>query len=162
MRRTRARRSATGVSLLTAGLAVSGLALAPTAAAVTPGTATITAECGSYGGGEATLTATQNGTAATFTLSTSAMTAPVALGKDSIVSRLTLVKASGGTTVFSGTKNPAMAVGDPLSVGPLSGTVASGDSLEAYGGSLKMTVFGFITITCTATAPQSPGPFVFD
>lgn len=45
-------------------------------------------------------------------------------------------------------------------MGPLSGTVASGDSLEAYGGSLKMVVFG-ITITCTASALQSPGPFVF-
>jgi hypothetical protein len=45
-------------------------------------------------------------------------------------------------------------------VGPLSGTVASGDSLDAYGGSLTMVVFG-IPITCTASAAQSPGPFVF-
>ncbi|MEV8591499.1 hypothetical protein [Streptomyces sp. NPDC052012] len=162
MRGNRGKRIGTAVSVTAGALAACGLAFAPTAAAVTPGTATITADCGSYGGGEATLTATQNGTAATFTLSTSAMTAPVALGQDSIVSTLTLVKAGGGTAVFTGTKNPAMAVGDPLSVGPLSGTVASGDSLEAYGGSLKMTVFGFITITCTATGPQSPGPFVFD
>jgi hypothetical protein len=83
------------------------------------------------------------------------------VAQDSISSTLTLVKAGGGTTAFSGTKNPAMAGGDPVSVGPLSGTVASGDSLEAYGGSLKMVIFG-ITVTCTATAPQSPGPFVFD
>ncbi|MFF9483700.1 hypothetical protein [Streptomyces sp. NPDC014676] len=47
-------------------------------------------------------------------------------------------------------------------VGPLTGTVASGDSLEAFGGTLRVTGFGFITITCTATAPQVPGPFVFD
>lgn len=46
-------------------------------------------------------------------------------------------------------------------VGPLTGTVASGDSLEAYGGSLQMVVFG-ITVSCTASEPQSPGPFVFD
>jgi 2-keto-4-pentenoate hydratase len=143
-------------------LAVCGLAFAPTAAAVAPGTATVNADCGSWGGGEASLTATQSGTSATVTISTSAVTAPVALGQDSLVSELTLVKAGGGTTVFKGTKNPAMAVGDALEVGPLTGTVASGDSLEAYGGTLKVTAFGFITITCTATGPQAPGPFVFD
>jgi hypothetical protein len=54
-----------------------------------------------------------------------------------------------------------MAAGDPVTVGPLTGTVASGDRLEGYGGSLRMTAFG-ITVTCTATGPQSPGPFVFD
>ena len=42
-----------------------------------------------------------------------------------------------------------MATGDAVTVGPLDGTVASGDSLEAYGGSLQMTLFG-ITVTCTA------------
>ena len=68
---------------------------------------------------------------------------------------------TGGTSTFSETKNPAIAAGDPVTVGPLDGTVASGDSLEAFGGSLQMTVLG-ITITCTATGPQSPGPFVFD
>ncbi|MGY0067233.1 hypothetical protein ACWZEH_10455 [Streptomyces sp. QTS137] len=158
----RGTRIGTGAALAAGALAVCGLALAPSAAAVAPGSATITADCGSFGGGEATLTATQNGSAATLTLSTSAFTAPVALGQDSINSTLTLVNDNGGTVRFAGTKNPAMAAGDSLSVGPLSGTVASGDSLEAYGGSLRMTVFGFITITCTAEGPQSPGPFVFD
>ncbi|MBB5123759.1 2-keto-4-pentenoate hydratase [Streptomyces albaduncus] len=143
-------------------LAVCGLAFAPTAAAVAPGTATVNADCGSWGGGQASLTATQSGTSATVTISTSAVTAPVALGQDSLVSELTLVKAGGGKTVFKGTKNPAMAVGSALKVGPLTGTVASGDSLEAFGGTLKVTAFGFITITCTATGPQAPGPFVFD
>jgi hypothetical protein len=157
----RGKRTTTGAALLAGALAVTGLALAPTAVAVAPATATITADCGTFGGGEATLTATQNGTAATITLTSSAITAPLALGQDSIASTLTLVKASGGTTAFTGTKNPAMAAGDPVTVGPLAGTVASGDSLEAYGGSLRMTVFG-ITITCTASGPQSPGPFVFD
>ncbi|MFC8243487.1 hypothetical protein [Streptomyces chartreusis] len=157
MRRTRI---GAGAALTAGALAVTGLAFAPAALAVTPATATITADCGSFGGGEATLTATQSGTSATVTVN-SAITAPIALSADSIASTLTLVKASGGTVVFSGTENPAMAAGDPVQVGPLSGTVASGDSLEAFGGSLKMTVFG-ITITCTATGPQSPGPFVFD
>ncbi|MFH0518279.1 hypothetical protein ACHBTE_14000 [Streptomyces sp. M41] len=158
MRRTRI---GAGAALMTGALAVTGLALAPAALAVAPGSATITAECGSFGGGEATLTATQNGTAATLSVNSSAITAPIALGEDSISSTLTLVKAGGGTVDFTGTENPAMAAGDPVQVGPLSGTVASGDSLQAFGGSLRMTVFG-ITITCTATGPQSPGPFVFD
>ncbi|WP_374225538.1 hypothetical protein [Streptomyces sp. Vc74B-19] len=87
---------------------------------------------------------------------------PKSLGQDSPVSELTMMKADGGTVVFKGTKNPAMSTGDALEVGPLPGTVASGDTLEAYGGTLKVTAFGFITITCTATGPQAPGPFVFD
>ncbi|MBC2907160.1 hypothetical protein [Streptomyces cupreus] len=157
----RGTRSGTGAALAAGTLALTGLVLAPTAAAVAPTSATIDADCGSFGGGAATLTATQDGTAATITVNSSAITAPIGLGEDSIASTLTLVKAGGGTTVFTATENPAMDAGDPVQVGPLPGTVASGDSLEAYGGSLTMTVFG-ITITCTATGPQSPGPFVFD
>jgi len=136
--------------MVVGALAAASLAFAPSALAVTPQSATITADCGSFGGGAATLTVTS-----------SAITAPIALSENSISSTLTMVDASGGTTAFTGTENPAMAAGDPVTVGPLSGTVASGDSLEAYGGSLQMTVFG-ITITCTATGAQSPGPFVFD
>ncbi|MFB7930660.1 MULTISPECIES: hypothetical protein [Streptomyces] len=157
----RCKRIGAGAALAAGALAVTGLAFAPAALAVTPQTATISADCGTFGSGEATLTATQNGTAATVTVKSSAITAPIALGADSITSSLTLVKSGGGTVAFTGTENPAMAAGAPVEVGPLSGTVASGDSLEAFGGSLKMTVFG-ITITCTATGPQSPGPFVFD
>ncbi|MFD3928078.1 hypothetical protein [Streptomyces sp. NPDC058614] len=150
------------VAALAAGtLAVTGLAFAPTAAAVTPLTATITATCSIVGDGEATLTATQTGTAATITVTSTEITTPIALGQDSVSSTLTLVKASGGTSVFSGTKNPAIPAGGGVSVGPLDGTVAPGDSLEAYGGSLQLVVFG-IPITCNANAPQSPGPFVFE
>ncbi|MFG3661139.1 hypothetical protein [Streptomyces sp. NPDC047706] len=154
-------RIASGAALTIGALAVTGVLLAPAALAVTPGSATLTADCSGFGGGEATLTATQDGTAATMTLTSTEITAPIGLGADSVASTLTLVKGGGGSTVFSGRENPAMAAGDPVTVGPLSGTVASGDSLEAYGGSLRMTVFG-ITITCKATGPQSPGPFVFD
>ncbi|MGJ5751326.1 hypothetical protein FB563_4351 [Streptomyces puniciscabiei] len=157
----RGKRTAMGAALAAGALAVTGPAFAPSAAAVTPQSATINANCGIYGGGAATLTATQSGTSATVTITSSAITVPVAVSQDSVSSTLTLVKGSGGTSVFSGRKNPAMAAGSTVTVGPLGGTVASGDSLEAYGGSLKMTVFG-ITITCTATAKQSPGPFVFD
>ncbi|MFI8895284.1 hypothetical protein [Streptomyces paradoxus] len=157
----RCKRIGAGAALAAGALAVTGLAFAPAALAVTPQSATINADCGTFGSGEATLTATQNGTAATLTVKSSAITAPIALGEDSITSTLTLVKSGGGTVDFTGTENPAMAAGAPVEVGPLSGTVASGDSLEAFGGSLRMTVFG-ITITCTASGPQSPGPFVFD
>ncbi|MFE9764412.1 hypothetical protein ACFYPC_07745 [Streptomyces sp. NPDC005808] len=142
-------------------LAATGLAFAPTAAAVTPQTATIAATCSIGGSGAATLTATQTGTSATVTLSSTEITTPLAVAQDSASSTLTLVKASGGTTVFTGTKNPAIPAGGGVTVGPLDGTVASGDSLEAYGGSLQIVVFG-ITISCTAGGPQSPGPFVFE
>jgi len=156
----RSKRIGTGAALAAGTLAATALAFAPSAAAVTPQSATISANCGIYGSGQATLTATQTGTSATITVS-SAISAPIALGADSITSTLTLVKAGGGTVAFTGTKNPAIAAGSPVKVGPLSGTVASGDRLEAFGGSLQMTVFG-IPITCSATAKQSPGPFVFD
>ena len=157
MRRTRL---GTGTALC-AAVAAAGLALTQTAAAVTPQSATITADCGFFGGGAATLTATQDGTSATITVNSSAITVPIAIAKDSVTTTLTMVKAGGGTTVFSATKNPALPAGSAVTVGPLPGTVASGDTLEAYGGSLKLTVLG-ITITCTAKAPQSPSPFVFD
>ncbi|MFF5024353.1 hypothetical protein ACWERI_11110 [Streptomyces collinus] len=157
----RGKRTATGAALVAGALAVTGLTLAPTAAAVTPQSATINASCGIFGGGTATLTATQSGGSATMTLTSSAITAPVPVAQDSIASTLTLVRAGGGSVVFSGTRNPAMNTGAPVSVGPLPGAVASGDSLEAYGGSLKMVIFG-VTVTCKATAPQAPGPFVFD
>lgn len=154
------KRIATGAALAAGALAVTGLAFAPTAAAVSPTSATITASCGIFGGGSATLTATQSGTSATLTLSSTAITTPLALSANSIASTLTMTKASGGTSVFSGTVNPAMAAGSAVTVGPLPGTVASGDSLDMYGGSLKMVIFG-ITVTCTAGAHQAPGPFVF-
>ncbi|SOD77499.1 hypothetical protein SAMN06272781_5380 [Streptomyces sp. 1222.2] len=149
-------------SALVAGtLAVTGLALAPTAVAVTPDVATINASCTIGGSGVATLTATQDGTSATVTVTSEEITAPIALAEDSIQSTLTFVDASGGTVAFTGTENPALAAGDGVEVGPLTGTVAPGDSLEAFGGSLQMVIFGF-PVTCTAGAAQSPGPFVFD
>lgn len=150
-----------GAALLAGALAVTGLAFAPSAAAVTPTTASVTANCGLFGGGAATLTATQSGTSATLTLSSSAITAPIPIGANSITSTLTMANSTGAARVFSGTVNPAMPTGAPIVVGPLNGTVASGDSLDFYKGSLKMVVFG-ITVTCTASGAQSPGPFVFD
>ncbi|MFI6033206.1 hypothetical protein ACIBBD_03295 [Streptomyces sp. NPDC051315] len=155
------KRTGSGAALLAGALAVTGLVFAPSAAAVAPASATVTAGCGLFGGGAATLTATQSGTSATLTLSSSAITAPIPIGANSINSTLTMANSTGTTRVFTGTVNPAMATGAPIVVGPLGGTVASGDSLDLHQGSLKMVVFG-ITVTCTAAGPQSPGPFVFD
>jgi hypothetical protein len=144
---------------LTAGALVAGtVALAPGAAAVTPTTATATFSCGIWGSGPTTLTATQSGTSATITVTTSAITAPIAVSANSIKSTLTLTKNGSGTSTFTGSSNPAIPAGGAVSTGPLTGTVASGDSLVAK--SLTVVVFG-VTVTCSATTTQSPGPFVF-
>ncbi|MFF4231092.1 hypothetical protein [Streptomyces sp. NPDC001820] len=143
-----------GIGVMAAG----SLAMAPTANAVTPETATISFDCGSFGSGTATLTATQDGTAATISVSTSAITAPIPISANSVKSTLTLTKNGSDTATFTGNANPAIPAGGAVSTGLLDGTVAAGDSLEAN--SLVVVVFG-ITATCNATSPQSPGPFVF-
>ncbi|KOG17859.1 MULTISPECIES: hypothetical protein [Streptomyces] len=149
------------VAVVSGALAAAGLAFAPTAGAVAPGSATATYDCGSWGGGSATLTATQSGTAATITV-TSAVTTPIPVGADTINATLTMAKGGGGTRVFTGKKNPALGAGQSVVIGPLSGTVASGDSLNSYfaGVALKMVIFG-VTVNCDALTSQSPGPFVF-
>ncbi|MEV0962892.1 hypothetical protein AB0J25_09895 [Streptomyces sp. NPDC049910] len=151
------RRLGTGTALLTAA-ALGSLALAPAATAVEPTTATMAFECSSFGSGSATLTATQDGTAATINLSTSAIKSPFPLSANSISSTLTLTKNGSGTATFTGRANPAIPAGATVSTGPLKGTVAAGDSLEAE--SLTVVVFG-ISVACHATSPQDPGPFVF-
>ncbi|UQA91717.1 hypothetical protein [Streptomyces halobius] len=146
-------------TVLGIGIALAGtLGMAPAAAAVTPDTATLSFDCGSYGSGTATLTAAQDGTAATIDVSTSAITSPIDIAANSVTSTLTLTKNGSGTTEFSGSANPAIPAGSAVSTGPLSGTVAAGDSLEAT--SLQVVVLG-TTVTCEATSAQSPGPFVF-
>lgn len=152
-------RFALGTALGTAALAVGAMALAPTATAVDPTTATVSADCGSSGAGEATLVATQDGTAATITLSSSAVKAPIAVGAGAVNTTLTLSKNGTDTATFTGNSNPAMAAGDDVNSGPLTGTVAAGDVLEAT--SVKLVIFGLITVNCTATTPQAPGPFTF-
>ncbi|MEZ0109088.1 hypothetical protein ABH920_003098 [Catenulispora sp. EB89] len=142
-----------------AGLAIAGaLALAPAANAVTPDSATVSFNCGFFGSGTATITAAQNGTAATFALTTSAITSPVDVAADSVSSTLTMTANGSGTETFTGSSNPAITAGQPISTGPLTGAVNAGDSLE--GKSLNVVVFG-ISVTCTATSAQSPGPFQF-
>lgn len=142
-----------------AGMAVAGaLVLAPAANAVTPGSATLSFDCGSFGSGSATITAAQNGTNATFTITTSAITSPINISANSVSSTLTMTANGTGTKTFKGSSNPAITAGQPISTGPLTGTVAAGDSLT--GKSLTVVVFG-ISVTCTATSAQSPGPFQF-
>jgi len=144
---------------LVAGMAVTGaLVLAPAADAVTPDSATVAFDCGSFGSGTATITAAQDGTNATFTLTTSAITSPINISADSVTSTLTMTANGSGTETFTGSSNPAITAGQPISTGPLTGTVNTGDSLE--GQSLNVVVFG-ISVTCTATSAQSPGPFQF-
>jgi hypothetical protein len=122
-------------------------------------------DCGTWGGGTARLAATQDGTTATITL-TSSVTAPIAIGADTLSADLLLTLNGGSTqTHCTGTANPAMAAGDPLEVGPLTGAVASGDSLDSYlatgdAYSLQIVYLG-IAVTCQATTVQDPGPFVF-
>ncbi|WP_427917931.1 hypothetical protein [Streptomyces sp. cg40] len=156
------KRLTTGAALTAAVVAATTLALAPSAsAAVTPASATITASCGIFGGGAATLTATQvSSTSATITLNSTAITTPLALSANSISSTLTMTNSTGANRVFSGTVNPAIPAGGAVTVGPLPGTVAVGDHLDFFNGSLKMVIFG-ISVTCTSSAAQSPGPFVF-
>jgi hypothetical protein len=156
------KRLTTGAALTAAVVAATTLAFAPSAsAAVTPATATITASCGIFGGGAATLTATQvSSTSGTITLNSTAITTPLALSANSISSTLTMTNSTGANRVFSGTVNPAIPAGGAVTVGPLPGTVAVGDRLDFYNGSLKMVIFG-ISVTCTSSAAQSPGPFVF-
>ncbi|MFF3245502.1 hypothetical protein ACFYWY_17630 [Streptomyces sp. NPDC002870] len=143
-----------GIGVMAAG----SLAMAPTANAVAPQTATISFDCGSFGSGTATLTATQDGTAATISVSTSAIKSPINISANSVKSTLALTNNGTGTSTFTGNANPAIPAGGDVSTGPLSGTVAAGDSLEAK--SLTVVVFG-ITATCNATSAQTPGPFVF-
>ncbi|MGV9311423.1 hypothetical protein ACWDR0_04420 [Streptomyces sp. NPDC003691] len=142
-------------------LAALSLAYAPGAGAVTPTLATADYDCGTWGGGQARLTATQSGTRATMTLR-SAVTTPVAVGADTINATLTFAKAGGGTKSFTGTRNPALPAWGPVEIGPLSATVAPGDTLNSYfaGPALTMTIFGF-PVSCDAVTSQSPGPFVF-
>ncbi|MGX1970903.1 hypothetical protein [Streptomyces kronopolitis] len=158
MRPLRPGRLGFGTALCVAVAAAGTLGMAPAAGAVTPGTAALSFDCGWYGSGSATLTATEKGTTGTISLATKAISSPIPIGANSVTSTLTLTKNGSGTTQFKGSANPAIPAGGEVSTGPLTGKVAPGDSLAAT--SLTVVVLG-ITATCKATTPQSPGPFVF-
>ncbi|MFF3557222.1 hypothetical protein ACFYXL_27865 [Streptomyces tsukubensis] len=160
-RGARRRRVAGAGAVTAAALAALSLAYAPAAGAVTPTLATADYDCGTWGAGQARLTATQDGTRATITLRSSVRT-PLPVGADTINATLTFAKAGGGTKAFTGTRNPALPARGPVEIGPLSATVAPGDSLNSYfaGPALTMSIFGF-PVSCDAVTSQSPGPFVF-
>ncbi|MFF2013372.1 hypothetical protein ACFVWY_30505 [Streptomyces sp. NPDC058195] len=161
--------------VLTAACAVAGaLALAPAAHAVAPLAATATYDCGTWGSGQATLTAADSGTAKTIKITSSAITMPTGTTADpnSITTTLKLTKTSGGVTSevqFSGKTNPGMSGGNPITLGPLkltSGTLAAGDSTNskvlssppsATNWSLQIVASSptSATVPCVATVTQS-------
>lgn len=142
-----------------AALAMGALVVAPPASAVGPATATIQINCGDWGSGQARLDAQQNGSAATITFSTPVVWASHSIPANMMETTLTLSNARGGTVTFKGKANPAWTLlGQAFNSGPLTGTVAPGDVLEAK--SLTSTV-GTFRVDCTATSLQNPGPFVF-
>ncbi|MFB9602959.1 hypothetical protein ACFFTQ_08200 [Streptomyces roseofulvus] len=157
------RRSTLGAAgTLAAGLAAVSLAFAPTAsAAVSPGSVTASYDCGSWGGGPATLTMTHSGTTAQVWID-SPVTSPISVGADTISSTLILDNTTGPDRVFTGKKNPAIPAGGAAKLGPLTATnVVAGDRLNSYfaGVALKLVIFG-VTVNCDAVTSQSPGPFV--
>jgi hypothetical protein len=159
--------------------AAAALALAPTAQAVTPLTATATYDCGTWGSGLATLTATDSGTSKSIKLTSSAITMPPGTAADpnSITTTLKLTKTSGGVTSqvqFSGKANPGMAYPSPITLGPLkltSGTLAAGDTTDSLvlpgppsttNWSLQIVTSSptSATVQCVATGNQS-APFAW-
>ncbi|MHB9856898.1 hypothetical protein [Streptomyces sp. YIM S03343] len=157
IRKLRATTTAGVCAVLLAG----AVALAPAAAAVTPDTATAVYDCGIYGRSVAQLTADQSGSLGMITVVFYQITAPVSIPWSSIHSRLVLADTDAYTTrTFEGYANPDLRAGDWLTVGPLPGTVYSGDSLSASGGSLTMDIYG-VRIDCTSSM-LSPHPFIFD
>ncbi|MFF8715455.1 hypothetical protein ACF07T_29090 [Streptomyces sp. NPDC015184] len=153
---------------------VGALALAPTAQAVAPLTATATYNCGAWGSGLATLTAADSGTSKTIKITSTAITMPPGTSADpnSITTTLKLTKTSGGVTSqvqFSGKTNPGLSGGNPITLGPLkltSGTLAAGDSTNsvvlpappsATNWSLQIVASSptSATVPCVATSNQS-------
>ncbi|MFB7190542.1 hypothetical protein ACFCZT_35790 [Streptomyces sp. NPDC056230] len=166
--------------VLAAACSVAGaLALAPTAQAVTPSTATATYDCGTWGSGLATLTAVDSGTTKTIKINSMAITMPPGTSADpnSITTTLKLTKTSGGVTSqvqFSGKTNPGMISPNPITLGPLkltSGTLAAGDRTDsvvlsgppsATNWSLQIVASSptSATVPCVATVSQS-APFTW-
>ncbi|MEU0632222.1 hypothetical protein [Streptomyces sp. NPDC005989] len=166
--------------VLAAACSVAGaLALAPTAQAVAPLTATATYDCGAWGSGLATLTAADSGTSKTIKITSTAIKMPAGTSADpnSITTTLKLTKTAGGVTSqvqFSGKVNPGLSGGNPITLGPLkltSGTLAAGNSTDsvvlppppsATNWSLQIVASSptSATVPCVATSNQS-APFVW-
>ncbi|WP_328910081.1 hypothetical protein OG230_11515 [Streptomyces sp. NBC_00234] len=154
-----------GAALAAGALAVSGLALAPAATAVTPANAAADYDCGSFGGGDANLRAVQSGSSITITVSTSVVT-PLPIGAGAATTTLKLARNGGpATATFSGSSNPSIPAFGAFVSGPLTSATAfaAGDTLDSYfgGTALTLQIFG-TTVSCDAVTSQAPGPFVVD
>ncbi|UUS31121.1 MULTISPECIES: hypothetical protein [Streptomyces] len=158
-------------AVATAGLLLGGIATAAPATAVQSAAAsqTVTAryDCGAYGVTDLTIEASASGGAGSVRISTSGGLAPFDIPADSISATLRLERAAGGTVAFSGTANDAAAAGQPVTIGPLTGAVSAGDSLDSYvpaagatDVSLSLNVLGIVN-SCNAVGKQTPGPIVF-
>jgi hypothetical protein len=155
---------------VTAGLLLGGVAAAAPATAVGAAaaqTVTATYDCGAFGVTDLTIEADADNGVGSVRISTSGGLAPVDIPADSITATLSLQRATGGTVAFSGTANKAAAAGEPVVIGPLTGAVSAGDSLDSYipaAGSgevsLSLNVLG-TSNTCNAVTKQTPGPIVF-
>ncbi|MET9222558.1 hypothetical protein ACIOC1_13670 [Streptomyces sp. NPDC088197] len=157
------------IAVLSGGALFAGLTLAPHAVAVTPATATASYNCGTWGSGTATLTATDSGGVKKLKLSSSTITVPAGttVPPNSITTTIK-VKKNGSTEVdFSGTVNPAMT--GAVTLGPLpqsTGTLAAGDKTDSWvlsgtpsatNWSVKIvtTSPSVTTVYCIATSAQS-------
>ncbi|MBD0734239.1 MULTISPECIES: hypothetical protein [unclassified Streptomyces] len=157
------------IAVLSGGALFAGLTLAPHAVAVTPATATASYNCGTWGSGTATLTATDSGGVKKLKLSSSTITVPAGttVPPNSITTTIK-VKQNGSTEVdFSGTVNPAMT--GAVTLGPLpqsTGTLAAGDKTDSWvlsgtpsatNWSVKIvtTSPSVTTVYCIATSAQS-------
>lgn len=152
--------------LLLGGVAA---AAAPAAAVEAAAAQTVTAtyDCGAFGVTDLTIEAEADNGVGSLRISTSGGLAPADIPADSITATLSLERATGGTVAFSGTANEAAGAGEPVVIGPLTGAVSAGDSLDSYipaAGSgevsLSLNVLG-MSNTCNAVTKQNPGPIVF-
>ncbi|WP_424210638.1 hypothetical protein ACN20G_00270 [Streptomyces sp. BI20] len=168
------RRATTSAALVTAGALVSVAALATSAWAVSPSTATASYNCGTWGSGTATLTATDSGGVKKIKLTSTSITMPAgsSANPNSITTTLKVKKTAGGVTSevqFSGTVNPGMSGGNPITLGPIalsSGTLAAGNTSDSWvlagapsasNWSLRIVTSSptAATVYCTATGAQS-------
>ncbi|GGM90773.1 hypothetical protein [Streptomyces fuscichromogenes] len=164
MRRSKRKLRAAVIATASAALLAGTVALAPGASAVTPTWASTSYDCGTLGSSPADLIATQNGTYATITVELPSLTVPLPVQAFSVPATLVLYDINtGASTTFTGDVNPYMAVGDPLDLGWLQGTVTPGSTLDTIGGGLSRLTFVLygITFNCHATSFLFPGPYQF-
>lgn len=157
------------IAVLSGGALFAGLTLAPHAVAVTPATATAGYDCGTWGSGTATVTATDSGGVKKLKLSSTAITVPVGtiVPPNSITTTIKVKQNGSGEVDFSGTVNPSMS--SAVTLGPLpqsTGTLAAGDTTDSWvltgtpsadNWSVKIVTSSpsVTTVYCIATGPQS-------